>query len=320
MQLKLKRQARVGVLGASGRLGTLIVREAASAGLETIPMSSRTDLAQSSALAEIEALIIASPSRNSDVHGLALEAGCHVIDVGIDETAIRSALAFDDKARDERRRIVLMAGLAPGMSGMMALDFVRRFPAAKAITVVLVQSSQGAAGKRGVSDMLDMLTDPLQPKAIDLKGLGDVVSGPNPRGFWLPTPERTFLKGQANGQAVTYLTLFDAEWTNRGVEYLGRLRQSSQPLYRFAREILTSVKSKQPTPSSEDVHLVALATEDNGEIVGREILSFVSDYGATAKTACALTLSALSGEPPFGAGHPSAFTDLSSLSAFATGD
>lgn len=317
MGLKSERQHSVGVLGATGRLGALITEEAIAAGLKTVPLSSRKKPLGSSDLADLDALIIASPSRDSDVHRLALDAGCHVIDVGIDENAIRSALKLDGAAKSKKCRIILMAGLAPGISGLLALDAARRFPSAETITVVLVQSSQGAAGKNGVSDMLDMLTNPLQPSLTEIRGLEAVFPGLHPKGFSWPSPERIFLGGQTAGPTISYLTLFDAEWMNRGVNYLRLLRQRSQSLYQFARNFVSSLKAKQPTPSTEEVYLVAIATGKNGEIIGHEELSFASDYGATAKTACALALSALSGESQFGAGHPSAFSDLAILKELA---
>jgi hypothetical protein len=317
MGLNSEKQHSVGVLGATGRLGGLITQEATAAGLKTVPLSSRVKLSGSSDLADLDVLIIASPSRNSDVHRLALEAGCHVIDVGIDENVIRSALELDQAAKNKKRRIILMAGLAPGISGLLALDAADRFPCAETITVVLVQSSQGAAGKQGVSDMLDMLTNPSQPRLTEIKGLEAVFPELHPKGFSWPSPERFFLGDQTAGPTISYLTLFDAEWMNRGVNYLRILRQRSQSLYQFARNFVSSLKAKQPAPSTEEVYLLAIATGKKGEVLGHEELCFASDYGATAKTACALALSALSGEPQFGAGHPSAFYDLAILKELA---
>jgi hypothetical protein len=294
-------------------LGGLIVQELIELGLNVEPLSSRTDLSQCDELSSLDALIIASPSVDAASHKLALQSGCHVIDVGIDANAIRSALKLDQQAKNRKRRIVLMAGLAPGFSGMMAAELAQQYRDADTVKVLLQQSSQGTAGKRGVTDMLDMLTDPSQPAPTPVGFLTDDRLGNRPRAFSLPTPEVAFLGTGKTGATIIYLTLFDAAWMNRAVEHLHWLRGKSERVYTLARDLLAAAKSKQPASQDEEVKLIAIAQGDDGKVLGREDHSFPSDYGATAKTACALARLALLDKPPFGAGHPLTFTDLESL-------
>ena len=269
-------------------------------------------------LSTLDALIIASPSNSNKIHRLAIEAGCHVIDVGINENAIRAALTLSEETQNKSLKIVLMAGLAPGLSGLMAHEMALRFPAATCVSVVLVQSAKGAAGKRGVVDMLDMLTDPMQAPMTTLTDLFDLASLNNKlKAFVLPTPERNLLPRNEEGPEFHYFTIFDASWMNQAVIFLRVLRQFSSGLYQVLRDAISVVKSNQVAPSSEDVTLVAIAVGADGEPIGREEISFPSDYGATARVACELTRMSVINLPPHGVGHPLKFTDFSSLTCRA---
>ena len=326
---------RVGIVGASGRLGRLIVGVATRAGFEVQELSTRqqgagsVDIARSSdslgrdgllaeRFAELDAVIIAAPQTSNALHSLALEAGCHVVDVGISEDVIRVVLTLDSFARERSLTVMVMAGLAPGLTGMLGQAMAQRFQSAETIDVVLLQNSQGTAGKRGVCDMLDMLSDADKSPMTQLNG--GVISPSRKASqfaFALPTPENNLLRPIVPGPAIRYYTLFDAPLMNRTIRLLRAIRRLSEKGYGSIRNLVATAKSKQAAPTDEAICLSAIANGADGSILGREDLVLASDYGATAEVAVALADMALTGLLDSGAGHPSKFTDWANVTAWA---
>lgn len=323
---------RVGVVGASGRLGGLIVGEARRSGFQ-VRAFSRADPAagarangsdgrgpQAKNLAGLDAVIVAAPQGSDSLYRAALEAGCHVVDTGIREDAIRAALDLDALAGARGLNLIVMGGLAPGLSGMLGRDMARRFPSAAWIDVVLVQNARGTAGRQGVRDMLDMLSDAGRAPLVKLRA--GAITGPDipsRHAFTLPTPEAAFLKDRQPGPALRYLTLFDAARMNRSIRVLRGLRTISEWAYGRVRDRVATARSKQPPPAEEGVRLIAVARNADGSVPGREDLPLASDYGATARIAVALTELALTRPLPRGAGHPARFSDWRSVAALAFG-
>ncbi len=325
-------QFKVGVIGASGRLGTLMIEKAKELGLDVSAIASRpcdgwpsgigylhhADPANWSALIpelqKLDALVIAAPLASNELHRIALDSGCHVVDVGISETVIRGSLAFDDLARQRGLSIVLMAGLAPGLSGLLARDMALRFPAAQFVDVTLLQSARGTAGKRGVRDMLDMLTDTTLSQITQVHACH---SETQPEAQWsafsLPTPETAFVAHEAPLPKIRYHTLFDAAFMNRAIRVLRKVRRVSFPAYQSIRNSAAAAKSKQKMPRDEQACLAAVATSVDGSCLGRVDHVIASDYEATAEVAAVFAKLACSGELPAGAGHPADFTDWSTF-------
>jgi len=326
---------RVGIVGASGRLGRLIVSVATRAGFDVQALSTRQqgvdtlDITRSSdrlgrdsllaaSCAELDAVIIAAPQTSNALHRLALEAGCHVVDVGISEEVIRAVLTLDSFARERSLTVMVMAGLAPGLTGMLGQAMAQRFRAAETIDIVLLQNSQGTAGKRGVCDMLDMLSDANRSPMTQLNGGVISPSGKASQfAFALPTPESNLLRPIVQGPAIRYYTLFDAPLMNRTIRLLRVIRRISVKGYGSIRNLVATAKSKQASPTDETICLSAIANGADGSILGREDLVLASDYGATAEVAVALADIALTGLVDSGAGHPAQFTDWASVTARA---
>ena len=166
--------------------------------------------------------------------------------------------------------------------------------------------------------MLDMLSDSSRSPMAQLNN--DVIpkSGKVRQvAFALPTPESKLLPQNVQGPAIHYYTLFDAPLMNRTIRLLRTIRKISERGYRSIRNLVATAKSKQASPTDETICLSAIANGADGSILGREDLTFASDYGATAQIAVALTDMALAGLLASGAGHPSKFTDWCSVIAQA---
>jgi hypothetical protein len=323
---------KAGVIGASGRLGTLMTEKVRKLGLEVSAIASRpcdgwpsdigylhhADPANWSALIpeiqNLDVLVIAAPLASNDLHRIALDNGCHVVDAGISEPVIRDSLALDDLARQRGLSIVLMAGLAPGLSGLLARDMALRFPTAQSVDITLLQSSRGTAGKRGVSDMLDMLTDPKLSQITQVHACHyEAQSDSQWSAFSLPTPETVFLAHEGLTPEIRYHTLFDAAFMNRAIRLLRKVRGISLPAYCSIRNLAATAKSKQERPKDERACLAAVATTVDGTALGRVVHVIASDYSATAEVAAVFAKLACSGKLLAGAGHPADFTSWSTL-------
>lgn len=329
--IQFGRSGQIGVVGAAGQLGTMMVQTAARHGFSVTAFAARrvkqwpaevqffehhrsadwSALAPS--LAQLGAVVIAAPLGSAALHKLCLEQGCHVVDVGISADAIRACLALDDLARTRGVNLVVMGGLAPGLSGLLGIDMARRHPQAALIEVTLVQSARGTAGAQGVRDMLDMLTDRSLSPVIGLHE--ERHSTARHRAFTLPTAETEFLPSGPGLPAIRYATLFDSPLLNRLAMGLGWIRARAPSLYRTIRDLAAASKAGKAPPVSEQVNLIAVAVSREGGVLDTDRHSFVSDYGATAGVAMALAKLAIAGELGAGAGHPAQLSDWRSVTS-----
>ena len=309
----------VGVVGASGRLGGLIADMISDAGFEVRAISGRAAATgtEDVDLANVVAVIVAAPMTSSAFHRRALEAKCHVIDVGIVETTIREALDLGGLAKERSRALVLMAGLAPGLSGLLGMSMAQRYPSATRIEVVLVQSAAGTAGERGVRDMLDMLTDTNLSPITRLGATFQSLDRKHLKVFGLPSPERSLLQPRGSGPEIRYHTVFDKPVMNVTIRGLRIIRRCLPRTYASIRDRVASAKARRAIPNEEKIILGAIAIGADGTNLGVEELTLSSDYEATARVAVTLAQMAMAQDLPSGAGHPAAFTDWSELTGKA---
>lgn len=312
---------RIGVVGASGRLGGIVFERASIASADVIPLSVRQLPADAGvqdsahAFEGLDIAIFAAPLTTNSLHRIALEAGCHVVDVGVSEQSIGDALALDALAKAQGKALVVMAGLAPGLSGLLGLEMARRFESAERVDVILLQSSKGTAGVQGVCDML---TNRERSSVVALSensiGVSPVASNYL---FELPTPERRLLRENGEKPEIRYLTAFDSSKMNWQIRFLRSIRGLSARVYRLIRNNVAASKSKKASPSDESMSLIACAYDCEGVEIGRQDLALASDYGATADVALTIADMAAKGELRSGAGHPSYFTDWPTIKALS---
>lgn len=319
-------KTRVAVLGAAGRLGREILSVLLAQDVEVVAIASRADPQWLPAVTPYihpndgpveqlrdvflaaDALICAAPVRTARVQREALEAGCHVIDLGIDAETVRQLLALDGLARLRSRSLLAVSGLAPGLTGLLGLDVLERAPQADHVDVCLLQSAQGTAGERGTKDMLDLLTEP----STRLERCRRHVPGnPSTRSFSafsFALPEALLLPSE-----MRYFTAFDKPYLNGLLRVVSGMRRYSPRLYTSLRDTVARQKASQAAPEQEVVVLSAVAVSATGQVLARHALRLRSDYRATAAVAVAAALLAAHEELPSGAGHPSMFFGVARL-------
>lgn len=294
---------RIGVLGARGRLGSMIMR-----------VLERQDgvcaLAAGQDFPDLDAVINTAPLRDATWHRNALEAGCHVVDVTIDRGLVRSLLALDPAARQHGRSVIAMAGLAPGLTGLLARQSLAHFPAAGRVQVSLLQSAAGTAGKQGTRDMMDLLTQPPCNYRQRVVPVGTGISPATRKLFDMDTPEQEFLQDAAR---MHFVTGFQSRFLNLAVHGLALLRGPAPRAYGWLRDTIADIKAGSKEASVEAIELGALALDGEGRVLAMQSIRLASDYGATAAIACAAALHAAQGRTPAGAGHLGDFMALATL-------
>lgn len=258
----------------------------------------------------VDAMINTAPLRDTELHRLALDSGCHVVDVTIDRGLVGQLLALDAVARRQDRCLMAMAGLLPGLSGLLARDMLTRVARADSVQVSLLQSSAGTAGEQGTREMIDLLT---RPECRFEKRPYPQRQGESPsaRGlFDLDSPELEFMDEAAR---MRFVTGFDGRTLNAVMYALALVRGVAPPVYRRFRDAIARRNARTGEATVETIELGVLALTGVDDVLAGRLLRLVSDYGATAAVACAAATLAVQGHARAGAGHLSDFVTLDTL-------
>jgi hypothetical protein len=294
---------KIGVVGSRGRLGAIMMR--------TLERQDGVDaIAIGASPVGLDAVINAAPLRDAAFHRLALDSGCHVIDVTIDLGLIQEMLALDAVARQQGRCLVAMAGLSPGLTGLLAREMLTRFTSAEYVQVSLLQNTAGTAGEQGTREMIDLLTRP--ECHFEKRPYRQRIGSPPSvrRLFDLDSPELEFLDEAAKMQFVTG---FDSRIMNAAIYTLALVRRAAPPIYTWLRDTIARRKARAGEAAVENIELGALALTRNGAVLAGRLIRLASDYGVTAAISCAAASLAVRGLAHAGAGHLSDFVALDTL-------
>jgi hypothetical protein len=296
---------RIGVVGATGRLGRCIVAVLASAGSVVTPIHRhRTHGDSEPQLNSLDALVVCAPLPDVSVHREALANGCHIVDVTVDAQLNEALLASDDLAAAKGRSVIAMAGLAPGLTGALAhavLDAAG--DTAVHAVVTLRQHPKGSAGRQGTRDMLDLLTAPgVRYRARPVYTTAGAFTQVNMFDLQNPEPQVTGLHDR-----LELATGWCSGPLDNTLCALTAMRRIAPSLYEKVRDLVASHKAAAATRDEQGVTLSAVALDEQGRpLYGREV-RLQSDYGATAAITAAAALSAVHGRTPPGAGHLASF-------------
>lgn len=90
-----------------------------------------------------------------------LEHGVPCLDLSIEQNFIDRVHALNDRAIEARTPSLMMAGLWPGFSGLMAVQATEMLDRVDAIDLSLCQSTASRVGPSGISDMMGALSKPV---------------------------------------------------------------------------------------------------------------------------------------------------------------
>ena len=295
--------SKIGVVGTGGRLGAIIHRMLERMdGVDAVPIRTLPD--------GIDAVINAAPLPSAELHRLALESNCHVIDVTIDGRLIREMIALHSLAQEHSRCLVAMAGLAPGLTGLLARKMLRSTPDAKKVQVSLLQNSVGTAGRQGALDMVNLLTDPTcvcksrpypdrHGKKLSTRKMFDLY-----------TPELEFL---VDADEMHFVTGFNNRYMNSAIATMAVVRRLSPPIFRWVRDTVADAKARAGEATTEEIELGAVVFNSEAIAIADRLVRLTSDYRATAAVACATAMLVMKGPPYSGAGHLCDFFELDDI-------
>ena len=319
---------KIGVIGAGGRLGTEIVKTLVNQQITVVAIASKQkswgdgvmhheyglnskpqDLQQ--LFQKLDAVINAAPVSSSMLLKEAIVAGCHVIDVGIETKVIQELLQLDDLAKERQCCLVAMAGLAPGLTGLLGTELLAKTSSANLVDVCLIQNSQGTSGETGTKDMLDLLTSDSKKFKSCLVSKEQNFNVVKIKAFGFDTPESVLLQDR---ERLKFYTVFDRSSLNTLIVNLGRIRQYLPSVYGLIRDKIAAAKAGKSIPNREAITLSAVAKSLDGKVDSWSSYHLASDYGATAAIACTTAAITLSNRDVFGAGYLSSFVNLETLS------
>lgn len=256
-----------------------------------------------SAVDGVEAAIVAVQQVDPLVQSACLARRIPCLDLTLDAGLFEKVRALD--ARPEARETVsiVMAGLIPGLSGVMVKHVVDTLQDVSAIDVGLLQSSQGTAGTTGIADMLGVFAEPVglrrggerrvrpgftvkrdmmfpQPFGTRTQRLINYVEGPvvaeqcnvHDVNYWSGFDERSFERLLVLLNKVGFLRLFNVNKVGKGL----------------AKTIALTKRGKGPRSET-----IGLTVEVTGRVNGsprtrRLGLVGPSDYGTTAMSVVAM--------------------------------
>ena len=295
--------SKIGVVGARGRLGAYVLRMLE--GLDSVDAMAIETLPDG-----LDAVINAAPLLNADLHRLALKSNCHVVDLTTNGKLIREMLTLNSLAKKQARCLIAMAGLAPGLTGLLARDMLTSTPNAEKVQVSLLQNSSGTAGRQGTIDMVNLLTDPKciyknrpYPSRLD-------QGWSNRKMYDFYTPELEFIL-EAN--KIHFVTGFNHRYMNSAIATMAVVRRVSTPIYRWIRDIVADAKARTPEATAEEIELGAMAFNAENAVINECLFCLASDYGATAAIACAAATLAVEGLSHTGAGYLCDFFELDAI-------
>lgn len=278
---------------------------------------------------ELSAVIVCAVQDHPLVQRACIDNGVPCLDVAIDPAFVNKILSLNGDAHTAMTPIVAMAGLWPGLSGLMAKHAVSQLDHTGSVDLALCQSAWSNVGPSGIADMVRAFA---QPVTFNQEGETRTVPGfriqrrvdyPEPFGTrthrLVHFAEAPLLSDALNIPLPNMWTGFDNIALDTLAAALGRvgflhLFNKQDTGMRLARIINTVKRSGPARPEP-----IAIVVEAKGQRAGkphtlRLTATGPSDYGATALciVAMAKTLAARD-TPRTGAAHPLDFFNLYDL-------
>lgn len=274
----------------------------------------------------LSAVIVCALQEQPEVQSACLERGVPCLDVTIEHDFIERVHELDGSARDAKTPLLSMAGMWPGLSGLMAARAAEMLDRVDALDLALCQSTGSSVGPAGLGDMMGTFSRPVSLREGSRVRQVPGFSVERPIDYPEPFGTRRhrlvdFVEGPVLVEAlgvpeVNLWTGFDSAAFDglisllRRSGALGLFRRKRSGL-RLAR-VVNAIKELGPA-GPETIAVAALA---RGEREGRPAQTRVSlrgpsDYGVTAMAAVAFArLLATRGSEAAGAGHPMRIFDL----------
>ncbi len=274
----------------------------------------------SNSLKGISAVIVAVEQDEPLVQHECMHQQIPCFDVSVHLAFVEQVYALDAELRAQNTLSLIMAGLFPGLSGIMAQQLITNFSEVSAVDVALLQNTQGIAGTTGIADMLGVFAQPVSyrlPNGTQTTPgfrLTRPITFPPPFGTkktrLVNYPEASIVIEQYGVHCVNYWTGFDKNSFNILIAFLQRfgiLQQFNHPKRRLRlAKAIHALKSRNATQSETvSIHVEVTGKRDGAIATDRLALIAPSDYGTTAMAVVAMTKIILQKQAPMiGARYP----------------
>ena len=250
----------------------------------------------------VSAAIVSVQQRTPLAQIACIEAGIPCLDVTVQPDLLAQVWQLDAQVRAAQSVSIVMAGLFPGLSGLMAKRAAALLDHVDTLDVALCQNSQSSTGVTGIADMLGLFAQAVEYRSNG--GARTVAGFSLTRPFHYPPPfgvkthrladfiERDAISQELGVPNVNFWTGYDKASFDRLLATLNRLKILSlfnRPSLRtrLARLIDASMKA-----DDSDEEYCAVVAEATGLKNGRPHLARVgilspSDYGTTAMSVVA---------------------------------
>lgn len=248
--------------------------------------------------------VIVSVQQHQPLAQLAcIEAGIPCLDVTVQSDLLVQIEQLDAQARAAECTSIVLAGLFPGLSGLMAKQAVEMLDHVDTLDVALCQNSQASTGVTGIADMLGLFAQPVEYRsnggAKSVPGFSLTRSIQYPPPFGLKNHrlayfiERDEISRELEVPNVNYWTGYDKAVFDRMLATLNRLKiltLFNRPTLRTPLARLIDVGTKAGASSDERCAVVAEATglKDGQSRLARVSILAPSDYRTTAMSVVAM--------------------------------
>jgi hypothetical protein len=279
------RRPSVLVIGAQGVLGTLLADRFEARGWTTRRGSRRPDAGAAvvpvdlgrpdtvrAAVRDVDVVVNTVPDAALVAEHAVLEAGGIALNVSALPAA--AGLELHERAESPRGMVVVNAGIAPGLTNLVAADLVRRHPEADEIEIVFTVSTKSTNGPAGGAFAHRNLTSPARHRTR-------VVPLPEPYGcrrtLGFAEAERGWLAPDPTRPVSTFACIAEpaVQRTLLAMNAIGAIRMLPRSAFRA-----TPLRDGH-APSEEPVtHWIAVL--DHGERMAVRTIETAGDYAAAA--------------------------------------
>jgi hypothetical protein len=307
------------VIGAQGVLGGLIARAFEAAGWDVLRGGRRPDGEPglrlvdldrpdtvTAALEGVDVAVNTVPDTSMTAERAVLERGGALVNVSALPVAAVGALR--DSGRDRRGTVVVNAGLAPGITNLVAAELLAAHPEADAVELALTFSAAGVNGRAGREFSHRNLTAVRRHRTA-------AIPLPEPFGerrcLEFAETERGWLGAVADGMTVRSYACFAERGLHRTLLALNRVGAIA-PLTRVA---VAAGRGGAPREPSREPVAEWIAVLRGGERVAARTVEAAGDYGSTAAVTAILAGSLLDRghAAPSGCFHPEELFELGEL-------
>ena len=253
----------------------------------------------SSIIIKMDLVVVTIKQSEPIIQKICIEGSVNCIDVTLSYSFAKKVADLFFGITNVKSTSVVMAGLFPGLSGVMLEKIVSGFDTVTNINMTMIQNMNVSAGGNGIKDMLAIIS-----KDIEIAGGKKYYPGFKiKRNIEIPQlskryavrmityPERNVFFEKYKLSSINYWTAWNSRIFTTFISFLVRTKLIKICINKLSNKTIGKIV-KHNDKRTEEIIILA---EVDGEIDGykkikRICLKSFSDYGTTAKTVAALAI------------------------------